>query len=155
MGDVTRILEVAHQGDPKAANELLPFASKVKILVIDDERAIRNVLEKVLRHAGVEVTTAASGLDGLERARASKPDLITLDVDLQNGMNGFEICAQLKRDPNLSRVPVVFISGRLDEEARHLAFGAGGLDFITKPFPLEGFIERILAHATDRDAAKT
>ena len=89
------------------------MASKIKILVVDDERAMRNALEKVLLHAGCEVTTAASGAEGLEAARASKHDLVTLDVDLQDGMNGFEVCTQLKRDPNLSGVPVVFISGRL------------------------------------------
>ncbi len=126
---------------------------KIKILVIDDECAVRNALEKVLVNSGCEVTTAASGAEGLEKARASKHDLITLDVDLQDGMSGFEVCAQLKKDPNFSGVPVVFISGRMDEDSRRSGFEAGGADFITKPCRISDFVPRILFLVSDGGAS--
>jgi CheY-like chemotaxis protein len=109
-------------------------SEKPKILVIDDERAVRNGLQKVLEQAGCDVTTAASGSEGPEALAATFLN-----------RNGFDACAQLKKTPTLSQVPVVFISRSVDEESRRLGIEVGGVDFMTKPFLVRDFIPRILA----------
>lgn len=115
---------------------------KAKILVVEDETAVADMMAAMLTHAGCEVQTAHRGDSGLEIAKEEKFDLITLDVDLP-GLDGFEIYLELKQRHISYRTPVVFVSGFATPENLERAFKLGANDFIEKPFKLEQFISRI------------
>ena len=117
---------------------------KAKILVIEDHPEVLNTMVFLLEREGCSVVAAQTGVQGMELARDGDFDLITLDVDLP-GINGFEICRNLKQDPVLRQMPVMFVSGRsCDKDINHgLALGA--VDYITKPFDAMDFVSRILS----------
>ena len=114
-----------------------------KILVIDDEVLIRNLLKQQLLQSGFEVLLAQDGLDGLEIAQEQKPDLIILDV-MMPGMNGFEVCARVRQMPELANVPVIFLTASLTRENRQRVFAVGANDYVVKPFQSA----ELLAHIT-------
>jgi DNA-binding response OmpR family regulator len=118
---------------------------KAKILVIEDHPEVLNAMVFLLEREGCSVVAAQTGVQGMELARDGDFDLITLDVDLP-GINGFEICRNLKQDPVLRQMPVMFVSGRsCDKDINHgLALGA--VDYITKPFDALAFVSRVLSH---------
>ncbi len=110
-----------------------PHPGRPRVLVIDDDPAARELLERGLRREGFEVRTAASGTDGLALARQWQPEAITLDV-LMPGPDGWEVLARLKADPRTAAIPVVMVS--VLREAR-LAHTLGAEDFLTKPVDRE------------------
>ncbi|MBI1178906.1 response regulator [bacterium] len=122
-----------------------PLRETVRILVIEDEPAMRDLMVKVLTRAGCDVEAAETGTEGLRLAGHGGFDLIASDIDLPK-MTGFEICSRLKRDPQLRHTPVVFISGRLAEEDVRRSRQVGAADYITKPFDARSFVSRLLAH---------
>ncbi|MEO1354068.1 MAG: response regulator [Cyanobacteria bacterium J06635_15] len=102
------------------------------ILVVDDQPHSLALLTEVLEHEKYEVWPATSGADALKKAGMLLPDLILLDVNMP-GMNGYEVCRQLKADPRTQLIPVIFVSA-LDESCDKVqGFSVGGTDYITKP----------------------
>ena len=99
------------------------------ILVIDDDEHIRDLMKRLLSREGYKVSVASSGEQGMEMARTTKPDVITLDV-LMPGQDGWSVLNQLKSDPELAKIPVVMQS-ILDESNK--AFMLGANDYLTKP----------------------
>ena len=127
---------------------------EARLLVVDDEETILELLSGSLRLAGFEVTTAASGIEALRAAAASRPDLILLDVMMPNG-DGFEVVRRMRSSgPD---VPVIFLSARDDVRERVAGLALGGDDYVTKPFSLDEVLERIRAvlRRTGRAAAAT
>ena len=112
----------------------------VRLLVVDDEPDIVELLSASLRFAGYEVCSAANGKDALELARSFRPDLVLLDV-MMPGMDGFTVLARLRGDGH--RVPVLFLTARdaTDDKVRGLTTGAD--DYVTKPFSLSEVLARI------------
>ena len=104
-----------------------------KILAIDDSRMVHMVITKALRPLDVEVLTAINGQEGLEKAEKDQPDLILLDIGLP-WINGYELAELMKAHADLSRVPIVFVSGQDDIPAMKRGFSVGAHDFIAKPF---------------------
>jgi putative two-component system response regulator len=104
-----------------------------KILVVDDHPASRMTAVAILSVEGYEVLEADSGLSALEAVMHSQPDLILLDV-MMPGMDGFEVCCQLKQDEQTRLIPVIFITALNDRQARIRGIEAGGDDFLSKPF---------------------
>lgn len=102
-----------------------------KILVIDDEPAIAQLIKINLEADGYEVDTALDGMEGIEKAKASPPDVITLDV-LMPGMNGFQVMELLKKNPGTADIPVIFIS-IVEGPQKDRGFYLGAVDFLTKP----------------------
>ena len=113
------------------------------ILVIDDERALRETLAYNLRRSGFQVRTAGDGAAGLAAARAEPPDLILLDVLLPGGMDGFELCRLLRHD---LRCPIVLISALSEEVDRVVGLEVGADDYVVKPFSTVELLARIKAH---------
>jgi CheY-like chemotaxis protein len=111
-------------------------ATAKQILVIDDQPLIRDLLVCLLEADGHRVFAAASGKEGLVLARVLPLDLILLDVDMP-GLNGLEVCAELKGGAATSQVPVIFISGRLSAHDRQQMTAVGAAGFLPKPFLLE------------------
>lgn len=104
-----------------------------KILVVDDHPASRMTAVALLSVEGYQVLEADSGPLALERVMKSQPDLILLDV-MMPGMDGFEVCRQLKQDEQTRLIPVIFITALNDRQSRIRGIEVGGDDFLTKPF---------------------
>jgi two-component system, OmpR family, response regulator len=113
-----------------------------RLLVVDDEESLVDMLRDALRFAGYEVHVARRGFDALKAAADVDPDLIILDVNLPD-IDGFEICRRLRAEG--SQVPVVFLTARDDRDDLRTGFTRGGDDYLTKPFSLEELDLRVQA----------
>jgi two-component system response regulator MprA len=117
----------------------------VKILVVDDERAVRDSLRRALELEGYDIELAADGSEALTRLTEngeSQPDVVILDV-LMPGIDGLEVCRRLRRHG--SRVPVLMLTARDEIENRVGGLDAGADDYVTKPFALEELLARVRA----------
>ena len=115
----------------------------VKILIVDDERAVRESLQRALELEGYEVELAADGREALERLGADgHVDAVLLDV-LMPGMDGLEVCRTIRRNGN--PVPVLMLTARTQVEDRVEGLDAGADDYVTKPFALEELLARLRA----------
>jgi len=123
-------------------NGQTPAIDVARILVVDDEESITQLLSTALRYEGFEVQTAASGRDALSEVEAFRPDLVLLDVMLPD-MEGFEV--QRRLPAGATRLPVVFLTARRDTEDRVRGLTVGADDYVTKPFSLEELIARVRA----------
>ena len=113
------------------------------LLLVDDDPLIIQVLGRTLAPLG-EVRFATSGADALRLAAATAPDVILLDAELPD-VHGFAVCAALKDNPELSQIPVIFVTPHRDEPFELAGFSAGAADFITKPFSLPLVLARVQA----------
>ena len=119
-------------------------ASKVKILIVEDDVSVAMMMTFLLAQAGIETEAATTGRKAMQMAEAGSFDLITLDVDLPDG-NGFKLCRRFKEHPRLRDTPVVFISARCLIEDQQRGLDLGAVDFIEKPFGAKDFVSRILS----------
>jgi two-component system, OmpR family, response regulator len=113
-----------------------------RILVVDDEPNIRELLAIALRHVGHDVTTADACAAAATEVRRQQPDLVVLDVMLPDG-DGIELCSRLRRDG--MRAPVLFLTARDATEDKVRGLTVGGDDYVTKPFSLEELVARVSA----------
>ena len=104
-----------------------------KVLVVDDNEAFVKLLAVRLKDLSVELIAARGGLTGLYTAQQELPDLILLDVAMPD-MDGYEVCRRLKKEPRTRAIPVIFLSGRCEDEDKVRGFEAGGTDYVIKPF---------------------
>ncbi len=102
-----------------------------RVLVVDDDRGLLSIIERILRK-DYDVILASSGLEALDLLTASGADLVLLDI-MMPGMDGLEVCAEIKGNPDSSDLPVIFLTGMEDEDAEEAALDAGAADFISKP----------------------
>ncbi|HET6817016.1 MAG TPA: response regulator transcription factor [Mycobacteriales bacterium] len=116
--------------------------AEARLLVVDDEPNIVELLSASLRYAGFEVATARSGTEAVRVAQEFQPDLLVLDV-MMPGMDGFDVVRRLRGDGR--RVPVLFLTARDSTEDKITGLTLGGDDYVTKPFSLEEVIARIRA----------
>ena len=113
-----------------------------RVLVVDDEAMLADLLSQALRHEGWETATAKDGLDALAKATSFQPDVVILDVQMPR-MDGLETLERLRaRDPEL---PVLFLTARDDMRDKIQGLTVGGDDYVTKPFGLEEVVARIRA----------
>ncbi|MFZ5869936.1 MAG: response regulator transcription factor [Actinomycetota bacterium] len=119
-----------------------PETPEARLLVVDDEPNIRELLSTALRFAGFEVHTAADGREALTQAESTRPDLVVLDVMLPD-LDGFAVTRRL-RDRGRD-VPVLFLTAKDDVTDRVTGLTVGGDDYVTKPFSLEEVVARIRA----------
>ncbi len=115
------------------------------VMVVDDTPANLQLLDELLRSRGHHVLLFPRGVLALKAARRNPPDVILLDI-LMPEMDGFEVCRQLKADPQLALIPVIFLSALGDVESKVRAFAAGGVDYVAKPFQEEEVLARINTH---------
>jgi diguanylate cyclase (GGDEF)-like protein/PAS domain S-box-containing protein len=121
--------------------------AKANILVVDDKPHNLHLLSTTLTQQGFEVKGVINGLMALRVARSASPDLILLDITMPD-MNGYEICHELKADPQTRDIPVIFLSALDDAIDKVKAFAVGGVDYITKPFQVEEVLARINSQLT-------
>jgi CheY-like chemotaxis protein len=119
-----------------------------RVLVVDDDPAIRLLCSTILQPDGYHVLEAANGQEGLELALGQAPDVVLLDISMPV-LDGFGLAAALRADERTRELPVIFLSGEVDPLVKAKAFETGAQGFIAKPFDpgaVSSFIERVLAH---------
>ena len=126
-----------------------------RVLVVDDEEDVINVLRLVLSKSGYDVITASSGMDGLMRAQSESPEAILLDI-MMHEMDGWEVLKLLRVDEETRRIPVAMLSARTEAKDRVQGLQEGAVDYICKPFSLQellGKIEVIFSQLGERGQA--
>ncbi|MDQ6631060.1 MAG: response regulator [Verrucomicrobiota bacterium] len=113
-----------------------------KVLVVDDERDVVELLSFNLRAAGYNVATAESGVEALNKARSYMPDLIILDLMLPQ-LDGTAVCEILRRLPSTAAIPVLMLTACCSRAAKVVAVKAGVDEFITKPFSPHDLVARV------------
>ncbi|WP_329120261.1 response regulator transcription factor [Streptomyces sp. NBC_01465] len=126
---------------PQGRTEMLrPDGSPVRVLVVDDEASLAELLSMALRYEGWEVRSAGDGAGAVRSARDFRPDAVVLDVMLPD-MDGLQVLGRLRRE--LPEVPVLFLTAKDSVEDRIAGLTAGGDDYVTKPFSLEEVVARL------------
>ncbi|MGW1890421.1 response regulator transcription factor [Streptomyces sp. NPDC002004] len=126
---------------PQGRTELLrPDGSPVRVLVVDDEVAITELLSMALRYEGWQIRSAGDGAAAVQTAREFRPDAVVLDMMLPD-MDGLAVLGRLRREQ--PHVPVLFLTARDAVEDRIVGLTAGGDDYVTKPFSLEEVVARL------------
>lgn len=113
-----------------------------RILVIDDDEICRRTVSNILGESGYEVSQAEDGQDGLQAALSDPPDLIICDVDMPK-LNGFEVVAKLRADAKTEAIPVIFVTGLVDQVTSEKARAAGAVDIFIKPFELSELLASV------------
>ncbi|MCP4404556.1 MAG: response regulator [bacterium] len=127
-----------------SAKALAP-ARRENILVVDDTQVNLQLLMSLLGGQGYKVRPVPSGKLALSSIRASRPDLILLDINMP-GLSGYEVCEALKNDPATHDIPIIFVSVKDEAQDKVKAFALGGVDYITKPFQPEEVLMRVETH---------
>ena len=120
------------------------MAAETKILIVDDEPDILEILQYNLRKAGYEVVVASDGRAGLDAARRERPDLIVLDIMMPE-MDGVEVCRTLREQPEFDHTIITFLTAREEDYSQIAALDVGGDDYITKPIRPKVLLSRIKA----------
>ncbi len=113
-----------------------------KIFIADDESGFVSTLKSRLEFEGFEVTTAPDGKSTLERIPDEAPDLILLDIMMPE-MNGYQVCRELKEDPDTSSIPVLMLTAKSQESDKFWGMEAGADSYITKPFEMDELIKEV------------
>jgi len=111
-----------------------------KVLVVDDEPEITDIVEAFLSEAGYVVAVENTPTKAIDAARQFQPDVVLLDI-MMPGVDGYDICQQIKQEPGLSQVPLIFLTGKDRSDDMGRSFKVGGDMFIKKPFSCERLLE--------------
>jgi signal transduction histidine kinase/CheY-like chemotaxis protein len=140
-----RVLDAPETPAPVATLAVPVPSSASTVLVIDDEAAVRDLMQRFLTKEGFRVVTAAGGEEGLRRARELRPDAITLDV-MMPGLDGWAVLSALKADASVADIPVVMLT-IVDD--RNLGYALGAADYLTKPIDRERLVTVLKQHRRD------
>ena len=110
-----------------------------KILIVDDDISVTNLLGKVLSAEGYETIAVNESSTAIEVAVSTNPDLVILDLMMPQP-DGFKVCRMLREDPNFMYTPILIVTALDDSDSRIVAFGAGANDYLTKPFNLDELV---------------
>ena len=116
----------------------------INLLVIEDDEIVARTIERSLRGNEFRVTIANSGVEGLKIARRQPTDLVVLDI-IMPGMDGYAVCREMRSDPLLKDVPILFLTAKAKDEDKIAGFMAGADDYMVKPFNIDELILRIRA----------
>jgi CheY-like chemotaxis protein len=131
---------------PSRAADRVTLPGVGTVLVIDDEAAVRDLMQRFLGKEGFRVVTAAGGEEGLRRARELRPDAITLDV-MMPGIDGWAVLSALKADRDVADIPVIMLT-IVDD--KNLGYALGAADYLTKPIDRERLVTVLKQHRRDR-----
>lgn len=116
----------------------------INLLVIEDDEIVARTIERSLRGNEFRITVANSGVEGLKIARRQPTDLVVLDI-IMPGMDGYAVCREMRSDPLLSEIPILFLTAKAKDEDRIAGFMAGADDYLVKPFNIDELVLRIRA----------
>lgn len=114
------------------------------VLVIEDDDIVARTIERSLRGDEFRVTLTHSGVEGLKTARRRPPDLVILDI-IMPGMDGYTVCREMRSDPLLADIPILFLTAKIKDEDKIAGFNAGADDYLCKPFNVDELVLRIQA----------
>lgn len=114
------------------------------VLVIEDDDIVARTIERSLRGDEFRVTLTHSGVEGLKAARRRAPDLVILDI-IMPGMDGYTVCREMRSDPLLAEIPILFLTAKIKDEDKIAGFNAGADDYLCKPFNVDELVLRIQA----------
>lgn len=132
---------IATLPQPRRASQAM---AKTRVLVIEDERGLTEVLAYNLQREGFEVQLAHDGLEGLRKAQMQIPDLIILDLMLPQ-MDGLEVCRELRAGDRTRGIPILMLTAKAEETDQIIGFTMGADDYVTKPFSLKVLMQRVRA----------
>jgi len=115
-----------------------------RVLLVEDEQDVAELIRYNLTKEGYDVVLSGNGNEALRLAREHRPDVLLLDIMVPQ-LNGWEVCRRIKKDPELAAIPVIMVSGRVEEGDKVLGFEVGADDYVTKPFSPRELIARIRA----------
>ena len=115
-----------------------------KVLVVEDEADVAEMIRYNLGKEGYDVRLSGNGADALRQAKEARPDVILLDIMVPQ-LNGWEICRRLKQDRDTQAIPVIMVTGRVEEGDKVLGFEMGADDYVTKPFSPRELMARVRA----------
>lgn len=118
--------------------------SKMNVLIVEDDQDILQLLAYNIQSSGFDVLTSRDGIEALNIARRQLPSLVLLDLMLP-GLDGFEVCKELKRDPETKNIPILMLTARGEEVDRIVGLELGADDYVVKPFSIRELILRIRA----------
>jgi len=121
--------------------------SKEKVLVIEDEEDIANLVKTTLEGEGFEVTVGYSGEEGLDKIHRVPPDLVVLDLGLP-GMSGYQVCQKIREDVSLAHIPIIMLTAKGSTSDKVIGLSYAPDDYITKPFQNEELVARVKTHLT-------
>ena len=124
-------------------------AAWARVLLVEDEADIRELIRYSLAQAGLEVEEAGDGAEALEKLRVFAPDLIVLDLMLP-GMPGLEVCQRLRSRADTARLPIMVVSAKANPSDRALGLAMGANDYVTKPFSPRDLLMRAIALLPER-----
>ena len=113
-----------------------------RIFVIDDDPELLMMVGMILRRAGHETILASDSVEGAERLIKEKPDLLILDLMMPH-MSGFEVCRKIRSTPDVSKLPIMILTARIQENDREAAFESGATDYMTKPITSRQLTSRV------------
>jgi len=113
-----------------------------RILLVDDEEQLLQLVKMRLEASSYEVLTASDGQEGLEKAQKEKPDLIILDLMLPR-MDGYKVCAFLKRDRRFNNIPIIIFTARAQQSDAKLGEEVGANAYLTKPFEAQTLLAKV------------
>jgi DNA-binding response OmpR family regulator len=116
----------------------------INLLIIEDDEIVARTIERSLRGNDFRISIANSGVEGLKMARRQPVDLVVLDI-IMPGMDGYAVCGEMRSDPLLSEIPILFLTAKAKDEDRIAGFMAGGDDYLVKPFNIDELALRIRA----------
>jgi two-component system alkaline phosphatase synthesis response regulator PhoP len=121
-----------------------PRMTTTRVLIIEDDKDIVELVRYNLAHEGFQVTAIADGASGLAQIRKSPPDVLLLDLMLPK-LSGLEICKEVRRDVSLNRLPILMVTARGEEADRVVGLEMGADDYVTKPFSPRELVARVKA----------
>jgi two-component system, OmpR family, alkaline phosphatase synthesis response regulator PhoP len=121
-----------------------PTRAVGRVLVVEDERDVAELIRYNLGKEGYDVLVTGSGTDAVKQAREARPDIVLLDIMVPH-LNGWEVCRRLKQDAETRSIPVIMVTGRAEEGDKVLGFEMGADDYVTKPFSPRELVARVRA----------
>jgi phosphate regulon transcriptional regulator PhoB len=121
-----------------------PGGRGARVLVVEDEPDVAEMMRYNLAKEGYEVRLAVNGTEALRQVKEARPDVILLDIMVPQ-LNGWEICRRLKQAPETASIPVIMVTGRVEEGDKVLGFELGADDYVTKPFSPRELVARVRA----------
>lgn len=110
-----------------------------KILIVDDDVLITGLMRSLVGIDGHQAFIVNDSTEAMSAAKSANPDLITLDLMMPN-LNGYELCALFRNDPQFAKTPIVIVSAKEDTQSRNHAFSVGASEFVNKPFNIDEFL---------------
>lgn len=120
-----------------------------KILMVDDDKLVTDLLEKLLKADGYQTVTVNDSTQAIDVAQKENPDLVLLDLMMPQP-DGFRVCRMLREVPEFKKLPIIIVTALDDSDSRAVAFGAGANDYLTKPFHPDELSEKIVVALEER-----